>query len=131
MMKGIVLFLAASVLWLSSCAQGETNEVQNQADGANLVRVSKTEFKKVLTANPDAVLIDVRTPREYNGGKIGHAQNINFNDASFKEDMNKLDKDTLTLIYCQSGGRSGKALDQMREMGFTNVRELEGGYGNW
>lgn len=130
-MKGIVLFLAASVLWLSSCAQGETNEVQNQADGANLVRVSKTEFKKVLTANPDAVLIDVRTPREYNGGKIGHAQNINFNDASFKEDMNKLDKDTLTLIYCQSGGRSGKALDQMREMGFTNVRELEGGYGNW
>lgn len=130
-MKSIVILLAVSGLWLSSCAQEDKNGLRNQAEGVNLVRVSKAEFRKVLTANPTAVLIDVRTPSEYMAGKINDAKNIDFQNASFESEIKKLDKDVLTLIYCQSGGRSGKALDQMGQMGFTNVRELEGGYGNW
>jgi len=131
-MKGIIIVLAASLLWLTACAQEAGSTTSSaQTEGVAVKRVSKTEFTKILKANPDAVLIDVRTPREYNAGKIDDAQNIDFNDDSFTTKISALDKNKLTLIYCQSGGRSGKALSQMREMGFTDVRELEGGYSGW
>ena len=51
-------------------------------------------------------------------------------DSSFESNIQKLDKTKLTLIYCQSGGRSAKALSKMKDLGFTNVLELEGGYRN-
>ena len=45
--------------------------------------------------------------------------------------MNALDKDIVTLVYCKSGGRSGKAAKIMIELGFRIVYDLKGGYSNW
>jgi rhodanese-related sulfurtransferase len=133
-MKGVIIVIGASLLWLTSCAQ-ETSETttQNQleVDAAQVIRVSKASFKTILDANPDAALVDVRTPDEYNAGKIDNAINVDFLNATFESEISKLDKNSLTLIYCRSGGRSAKALKQMKALGFTNVRELEGGYLGW
>ena len=96
-----------------------------------MIRVSKASFKTILDANPGVTLVDLRTPTEYNGEKIGDAVNIDFLNSSFGVEISKLEKDSLTLIYCKSGGRSSRALSQMEALGFTNVRELEGGYMGW
>lgn len=137
-MKGIIILLGASLFWITSCAQQtqEASEKSNntsvetaQQSNAIIKRVSKEEFKQVLADNPDAVLVDVRTPNEYSRGKIGEAINIDFLDPSFESNINKLDKTKLTLIYCQSAGRSAKALAKMKELGFEHVLELAGGYG--
>ena len=146
-MKGTVILLGASLIWLNSCAQNSTEteslndqdmEPKTELNSSNSdqtpvisKRVSKAEFTKVMNESPDAQLIDVRTPGEYTNGKINDAVNIDFFDAEFENNLNKLDKTKLTLIYCQSGGRSAKALSKMKELGFVHVLELEGGYSRW
>lgn len=94
-------------------------------------RVSKDEFKKFLSEHKKVQLIDVRTPGEFAEGTIEGAKNIDFYDATFKDQISKLDKNVPTLIFCRSGGRSAKALEMFKAAGFSTVLELEGGYLNW
>ncbi len=136
-MKGLIILVGASLLWLTACAQEATGTEEtsftesSEMDGFSIERVSKEDFEGYLKHNPDAALVDVRTPNEYNQGKIGDAINVDFLATTFEEEIGKLDRDGLTLIYCRSGGRSAKALEKMKKLGFTNIRELEGGYLGW
>lgn len=144
MKKRISSLLFASLL-VASCseAQHSTNSTESTtpsstgnsttttAQTAAKTRVvSATEFKS-LTEKEGYQLLDVRTPDEYNAGKIGNAVNINFFDADFAAQVDKLDKSKPVLIYCASGNRSGKATAIMKNMGFTEIIDLQGGYGNW
>ncbi len=79
----------------------------------------------------DYILVDVRTPSEYEAGTIGNARNINWEDANFANEISKLDKSKPIFIFCQKGGRSGEALNKMKELGFKEVYDLEAGYGGW
>lgn len=79
----------------------------------------------------DFVLLDVRTPEEFQSGYLAGAQNIDFNAADFKDKITALDSSKTYLVYCASGKRSGKAKDMMREWGFNNVSALEGGLNTW
>jgi rhodanese-related sulfurtransferase len=82
-------------------------------------------------ANPDFVIIDVRTPEEYAGGYIEKAINLDFYSEIFTAELDKLDKDKTYLIYCRSGNRSGQALDMMAELGFAEVYNILGGMVQW
>jgi rhodanese-related sulfurtransferase len=95
------------------------------------LRVEKSVFKLEMKKYSDFQLIDVRTPEEYNNGTIENAENINFYDDNFNEQLSGLDKSLPTFVYCQAGGRSFKAMEVMCELGFKMVYELEGGYSNW
>ncbi len=81
--------------------------------------------------NPDFVIIDVRTPEEFADGHIENASNIDFYSATFREELDNLDKNKTYLIYCRSGGRSGSALDIMAELDFTEVYNILGGIIAW
>lgn len=81
--------------------------------------------------NPDFVVIDVRTPQEFADGYIENAINIDFYSATFRDELNKLDKGKTYLIYCRSGGRSGNALNIMEELNFTKVHNMLGGILAW
>ncbi len=76
-------------------------------------------------------LIDVRTPEEFAQASILKAKNIDFNADSFEEELNKLDKEKPLFIYCKSGGRSEKAVEKAKEMGFNRIIELDGGFEAW
>jgi len=128
-MKIGLALLITSFLYLSSCNQEPTDVCQTQTS-AVLKRISQKEFLNVLKRDTSVQLIDVRTPNEFQAGKISEAINIDFLKPSFEAELLKLNKSQLTLIYCQSGGRSASALKKMKDLGFSNVRELEGGYGN-
>jgi len=77
---------------------------------------------------PNMTIIDIRTPQEYSSGHIDGAINIDFYAPDFAQQLEKLDKVAGYSIYCRSGSRSGKALDIMKNLGFTNVVDLQGGY---
>ena len=77
------------------------------------------------------VLVDVRTPEEYASGHIDGAININIFDQNFKQELEKLDKSQAVSVYCKVGGRSAKAANIMKEMGFEEVYDLDGGIRNW
>lgn len=120
-----IAFVLLTFITLASCSEAQ----QTNTAGTVKKVVPAAEFKEMLSG--DIQLIDVRTPGEVSGGKIENAQNIDFNGPDFKEQLEKLDKDKRTLVYCAAGGRSGKAAQMMQDMGFREVYDLQGGYGNW
>ncbi len=131
----IVAFLGFAV---ASCGQKEETSTSNdsksessQTGEKRIERVDEVTFLSFIQENKDVQIVDVRTPGEYEGGYIPNAVNIDFNGANFEAEINKLDKTKPVVIYCHSGGRSGKALSMMKNMDFTTVLELEGGYSNY
>jgi len=81
--------------------------------------------------NPDFVIIDVRTPNEFAEGHIENATNIDCYSKTFRDELNKLDKDKTYLIYCQSGNRSRSALEVIKELNFGEVYHLSAGITGW
>ena len=81
--------------------------------------------------NPDFLIIDIRTPEEYNEGHIQNALNIDFYAETFSEDLDKLDKSKTYFIYCRSGNRSGRAMSIMKDLGFREVYNLSAGITEW
>ena len=81
--------------------------------------------------NPDFVILDVRTTEEFSDGYIENAVNIDFYTDTFRDDLDNLDKNKTYLIYCRSGGRSGKTLDIMEELEFREVHNVSGGIIAW
>jgi phage shock protein E len=76
-------------------------------------------------------LIDVRTPEEYQSGKIAGAVDIDFYAADFQEQLSRLDRSKQYLIYCHTGNRSGQTLTIMKNMGFESVDDIGGGIAAW
>jgi phage shock protein E len=69
----------------------------------------------------DTVIIDVRTPEEFATGHLVGAVNIDVQSPDFRDRVMALDTDGEYFIYCRSGNRSGQAITQMFQMGFTNM----------
>lgn len=84
-----------------------------------------TDFTQKHVKN--AILIDVRTPEEFNSGHLEHAININWYDSDFQNRVNELEKDKTIYVYCKKGGRSAEAAKLIDSMGFE-VIDLLGGY---
>lgn len=93
--------------------------------------LSAVEFQKKMQELPNAPVIDVRTPDEFNNGHLQNAVSININSENFNQEVNKLDKSKPVFVYCLSGHRSARAGKNMREMGFKEVYELSGGMMKW
>lgn len=93
--------------------------------------IPAVEFQNQLKTAEKPVILDVRTPEEFNSGHIGQAYNLNIYDQSFKEQLSKMDKKQPVYVYCKGGGRSANAVKQMQELGFSTVYELKGGIMAW
>ena len=81
--------------------------------------------------NPNFVILDVRTPGEYNPQHLEGAINRNFYDSDFEAQLDALDKDKMYLIHCASGGRSGVTLGKMETLNFAQVYDMLGGMNAW
>jgi len=81
--------------------------------------------------NPDFVILDVRTPREFGDGHIENAINLDFYSATFRDELNKLDRTKTHLIYCRTGSRGESSLAIMKELGFREVYNISGGITEW
>ena len=112
-MRTIFLFLVVLVLQ-TGCSQ------------ENKDKMPISEFKQELLDN--AILVDVRTPEEFSAGHLENADNINWYDAAFSEQFKTVDKNKTIYLYCKMGGRSAKAQEKLKSLGFTHVVNLEGGY---
>lgn len=92
--------------------------------------LNATDFKEKISKR-NVALVDVRTPAEFKAGSIGNAVNFDFFDPQFKTCFTDYNKDEPIYIFCQSGGRSGKAAKKLAALGFTKIYDLKGGYSGW
>ena len=93
--------------------------------------LSYDDFKNQISKN-DVLLFDVRTMAEFNSGHLKGSVNIDFYDEKlFDKFFNKVEKSEPIYIYCRSGNRSQKSSEQLKELGFVKIYDLEGGYKNW
>ena len=90
--------------------------------------INYDEFNDFVKEN-NAVVLDVRTPQEHGRGNIENSVNINVDE--LRERINELDKDQTYVIYCQVGLRGYLANRILRNNGFNNVVNLQGGYNLW
>jgi phage shock protein E len=88
-------------------------------------------FAASIQVDSARTILDVRTPEEYAEGHLPSALNVDFYAEDFTAHLESLPREAPYAIYCRSGNRSGKALEQMRTLGFTDVRDLRGGMHAW
>ncbi len=88
------------------------------------------ELQQRLANNDEIVLIDVREPHEHQEFNIGGQLIPLGNIPSVVEDLEEHMEDEIVL-YCRSGNRSGMAQHFLQQLGFTKVRNLEGGVLAW
>lgn len=122
-MKNIktIICLFLSILFFTSCKSKQESN-QNEESFKNL---TVEDVIILLDANPDIIVIDVRTPDEIaQTGAIENSINIDFKSSDFKEKISALDKDKEYILFCKSGNRSGQASKIMAEMGFSNINNL-------
>ena len=97
----------------------------------NLVQlITFDEFETVSKIN-GVQLIDVRTPEEYSDGHILNSKNIDLLDENFELYIQKLDKKSPVIVYCQSGGRSAKSALKLLSNSFVKIYDLDGGFSRW
>lgn len=77
------------------------------------------------------VIIDVRTPAEYQQGHIAGARLIDYYSSDFQRSLEQLDNAKTYFFYCRSGNRSGRTLKVIAGMGFEKVYHLVGGIRQW
>jgi len=118
----MLLALGAAALGASSCRAANALEV-DPARAAELIRDHR--------ADPDFVLLDLRTPPEFAAGHLEGAVNIDYYGAEFAARIGALDRSKTYLVYCRTGNRSGKALPLFDRLGFTSVVHLTAGIVAW
>lgn len=130
MKKAIGLIIA--VVMISSCSEAQEKTISGTVQTTEAsIRVAVAEEFNQIMKKEKVQLLDVRTKKEYDKGHIGNAENFDFYSDDFRIMLSKLDKNKITLIYCHSGGRSGKARAIMANMGFMDVVDLKGGFSAW
>ena len=91
-------------------------------------RLDSEHFLADLVNGKKYFIIDVREPDEYAAGHIEHAINIPMRELTQNLDQLPDSKTHPILVYCHTQKRATHALVVLRELGYTNVFNLEGGY---
>lgn len=101
---------------------------------------SPPEVKRLLDGNSGYIYLDVRTVEEFAEGHVPGAWNIpvfvrdeasgglTTNDRFLPVVKANLSKDARLVVGCRSGGRSAKAVQLMRQAGFTHLINMAGGF---
>ncbi|MGB0806487.1 MAG: rhodanese-like domain-containing protein [Salibacteraceae bacterium] len=135
-MKNVFFTIIGFVSLLAiSCGNTETsvNNAKTTSEQTKLEfsNVSVADLNNAITHKADIIVLDVRTPGELKEGYVAQAFNANVKGAGFSSAVSELDHSKTVYVYCRSGHRSQIASKQLIELGFKDVRNVEGGFLAW
>ncbi|WP_136064953.1 rhodanese-like domain-containing protein [Modicisalibacter radicis] len=92
--------------------------------------VDTGEATKLINRD-DAVILDIRDPKEFKAGRIAGARNIP--QGKLDERLGELDKfkDKPIVVVCKQGQSSGAAVTKLTQAGFARALKLKGGMAQW
>lgn len=150
-MMTIIALVSFIVISFTNCNNTEatqSNEAKIFATVDEMVADAKTrvqeltvqELNTILEGEEPFILLDVRTVSEHNGAYIPGSISMPRGVVEFRiasepvwdnEGMYPPAKDELLLIYCKKGSRGALTADALQRMGFTNVKNVTGGFLEW
>jgi len=95
----------------------------------NATEITASELKQRLDRGDSLKIVDVREPNEYQINRIPGSTLIPLGDVPKR--YSELDSEDEIVVHCKMGGRSAKAADFLRSVGFKKVLNLKGGILDW
>jgi molybdopterin/thiamine biosynthesis adenylyltransferase/rhodanese-related sulfurtransferase len=111
------------------CGMRPEPPAQQVAASANQWETTSVELKRRLDAGEKIFILDVREPNEYQINRIPGSTLIPLGELPRR--YQEIDRDQEIVALCKMGGRSAKATDFLRSVGFTRVKNLRGGILDW
>lgn len=119
----LALILALSVLVTACSSDTRTQSIE---------LVSPADAAQVIADDPAGlVVLDLRTLEEFNEARLADAIMVDFYADDFADQLDTLNKDAPYVVYCRTGNRSSEAVKTMKDLGFVEVYEVDGGIVNW
>ena len=126
----VVVVGAISIsLWQSNAENSQEGQPESAEEARILKDLTPEESHALIQqheGDENFVILDVRTPGEFQQARLENAINIDFYSKTFREQMDKLDKEKTYLVYCRSGNRSGVTLQLMEKLNFTHAYNMIG-----
>lgn len=128
-MKKIFYFIipVALIAVAASFFNGNSNSIDTSGNASAGASCKMTPEQYVQADKSNAVILDVRTQREFDYGHLEGAIVIDIYQRDFRDKVNQLDKTKTYYVYCKTGIRSRSAVNYMVQSGFTKVCDLQGG----
>lgn len=123
--KAVFILISLLAIYAMGCTPQST---------AGLHHLTATQASTLIeknSGNPDFVILDVRTPREFRQGHLRGAVLLDFHSPKFSSRLQKLDRSKTYLVYCQTGYRSSRTVEMIEKMGFNTVYHLQRGIVEW
>lgn len=93
--------------------------------------IDSKEAYRLIKADANIAILDVRTAKEFADGHVAGAVNIDVNQTDFAQKIDELDRSKTYIVYCRSGRRSRKAVCIMAAKGFKNLYNVSDGFVGW
>jgi adenylyltransferase/sulfurtransferase len=91
--------------------------------------ITPPELKARLDTNRAPLLLDVRQAWETQLCRLPNSVHIPIEEIELRtEELNPADE---IVVYCHQGVRSAAVVQYLRDLGFTNVKNLAGGLDAW
>lgn len=111
-----IIIVLAAIIAMSSCST-----VYNNNESKSLYPYLETENLLKLTqeADPDILIVDLRSAEEYAAGHIPTAQN--YHSAEIMERLDELPKERYYIFYCKSGGNAHAVVEKLQKKGYRRI----------
>ena len=98
---------------------------------SEIVEISAQELKQQVENGKPLTVVDIREREEWVQGHIPNSVFIPRGYLELQIEQNQPDRDAPVVVYCAGGVRSALAARNLKEMGYTNVISLIGGFNGW
>lgn len=126
------------LVFITGCSQTSAPAAAPAADSASadtaidlstLPDVIDAQTAAAIMDNEDVLMIDVREQSEYDAGHIPGITLIPMNSVPSR--LSEIPTDKTVVLACRSGNRSGQVFDYLKQQGYTNIHNLQGGIVAW
>lgn len=93
--------------------------------------VNSKQASVLLQKDSKLIVLDVRTPDEYNEGHIKGAINIDIRQDDAFVKIDKLNRNARYIVYCRTNHRSEVVVEHMMKSRFKNVYQMMDGFPGW
>ena len=128
--KVLVIYVVAIVLALAVAYYYEQQSYDGQLQDLSYGDIYVERARNLIETQADLVIVDVRTPGEYEAVHIEGSINLCVT-CDQEELLNSLDPNDEILLYCRTGRRSANAMRILSENGYYRVYNMIGGIEAW